>query len=225
MRAARFIKHLPYALGDSRQLGAGAQGYSFWVSGATGRPVQVGASPDQTGNQAILFGYAFAPKNGRMEPSSFYFSGYPLAPANAPVVSQNYTDWAPTRPDPRRTWDQVAGLDPRSLPACQLFDPPPNTRLLGATPARAPTWSHIGRWRPRAEHGGGRRSAFGFPLRSAELVEALSSLAPQKEGPSTSSGRTGGREGIRNLRLAWRAATAPARGSRPRPGGCCRSGS
>ena len=100
-----------------------------------------------------MFGYAFAPRNGRMEPSSFYFSGYPLAPANAPVVSQNYTDWAPTRPDPRRTWDQVAGLDPRSLPACQLFDPPPNTRLLGATPARAPTWAHIGRWRPR----GGRR--------------------------------------------------------------------
>ena len=148
-----FIKHLPYALSDSRQLGPRAQGYSFWVSGATGRPVQVGASPDQTSNQAILFGYAFAPKNGRMEPSSFYFSGYPLAPANAPVVSQNYTDWAPTRPDPRRTWDQVAGLDPRSLPACQLFDPPADTRLLGATPARAPTWAHIGRWRPR----GGRR--------------------------------------------------------------------
>lgn len=149
-----FIKHLPYALGDSRQLGPGAQGYSFWVAAVGGQPVQTGASPDRTPYPAILFGYAFAPVNGRLQPSSFYFSGYPMAPANAPIVSQNYTDWAPTRPDPRRTWDQVAGLDPQTLPACQLFDPPATTRLLGATPARAPTWGHIGRWRPR---GGARR--------------------------------------------------------------------
>lgn len=143
-----FISHLPYAAGDSQQLGGGAQGYSFWVDAATGRPVQTGASPNQTPN-AIMFGYAFAPVNGQMQPQSFYFSGYPFPPANAPVVSQNYTNWAPTRPNPAQTWDQVAGLDPATLPACQLFDPPPRSGLLGATPARAPTWGHIGRWRPR----------------------------------------------------------------------------
>lgn len=145
-----FVSHLPYARSDSERLGTGAQAYSFWVSAAPpGQPMQTGASPDQTDNGGILFGYAFAPRRGALQPQSFYFSGYPLPPANAPIVSQNYTDWAPTRPDPARTWDQVSGLDPATLPACQLFDPPPNTRLVGATPARAPTWAHIGRWRPR----------------------------------------------------------------------------
>jgi hypothetical protein len=144
-----FIKHLPYAARDSRQLGPGAQAYSFWVAAQGGQPIQTGVSPDRTNFPAIMFGYAFAPVNGRLQPSSFYFSGYPMAPANAPFVSQNYTDWAATRPDPARTWDQVAGLDPQTLPACQLFDPPANTRMLGAAPARAPTWGHIGRWRPR----------------------------------------------------------------------------
>ena len=141
-----FISHLPYAAGDSSRLGPGAQAYSFWVSAANGRPVQTGASPDQTANQAILFGYAFAPTGGALQPQSFYFSGYPLPPANAPIVSQNYTNWAPTRPDPARTWNRVSGLDPSRLPACQLFDPPQGSALQ-ATPARAPTWGHIGRWR------------------------------------------------------------------------------
>src|SRR6185295_4865440 len=138
-----FITHLPYSTGDSQRLGTGAQGYSFWIDGASGKPIQTGASPDRTADQAILFGYAFAPiAGGALQPSSFYFSGYPLPPANAPIVSQNYTNWAPTQPNPAETWNQVAGLDPVTLPACQLFDPPANTRLLGATPARAPTWGH-----------------------------------------------------------------------------------
>ncbi len=144
-----FISHLPYAPGDSQRLGTGAQAYSFWVSAQTGQPMQTGASPDQTANAGILFGYAFAPVNGALQPQSFYFSGYPMPPANAPIVSQNYTDWAPTRPDPAQTWNQVSGLNPATLPACQLFDPPSDTRLVGATAARAPTWGHIGRWRPR----------------------------------------------------------------------------
>lgn len=143
-----FVSHLPYARSDSERLGPGAQAYSFWVAAAPpGRPVQTGASPDQTANGAILFGYAFAPRGGQLQPQSFYFSGYPLPPARAPIVSQNYTDWAPTQPNPAQTWDQVSGLDPATLPQCQLFDPPADTRLLGATPARAPTWAHIGRWR------------------------------------------------------------------------------
>jgi hypothetical protein len=100
-----FIKHLPYSKGDSEQLGKGGQGYSFWISGATGGPVQTGASPDRTQEEAILFGYAFAPVNGVVQPQSFYFSGYPKSPANAPIVSQNYTNFAPTQPDSAKTWE------------------------------------------------------------------------------------------------------------------------
>jgi hypothetical protein len=142
-----FVTHLPYSSGDSQRLGTGAQGYSFWVGPETGKPIQTGASPDRTADQAILFGYAFAPLAGTLQPSSFYFSGYPLPPANAPIVSQNYTNFSATKPDPKTTWDQVAGIDPDTLPLCQLFDPP--ATLLTAAPKRAPTWSDIGRWRRR----------------------------------------------------------------------------
>lgn len=142
-----FVSHLPYSSGDSQRLGTGAQGYSFWVDAKTGKPIQTGASPDRTLDGAILFGYAFAPvASGALQPSSFYFSGYPLPPADAPIVSQNYTNWTPTQPDPAKTWNQVAGLDPNTLPLCQLFDPP-STGMLQAAPKQAPTWSDIGRWK------------------------------------------------------------------------------
>ena len=138
-----FVKHLPYSSGDSERLGAGAQAYSFWVDAESGKPIQTGASPDQTDHPAILFGYAFAPVNGVLQPQSFYFSGYPLPPANAPIVSQNYTNFRATKPDPATTWNQVSGLDIASLPKCQLFDPPA-TLLQGGK--HAPTWKDIGRW-------------------------------------------------------------------------------
>jgi hypothetical protein len=118
-----FITHLPYAKGDSAQLGGGAQAYSFWV-GADGKPFQTGVRPDQTNNQGVMFGYAFAPVNGKLQPQSFYFSGFPLDPPNAPFVSQNYSDWAPTKPDPAKTWNQVSGLDPKTLPACNVMGAP-----------------------------------------------------------------------------------------------------
>lgn len=140
-----FISHLPYAAGDSAQLGSGAQAYSFWISPSTGAPVQTGASPDQTANEEILFGYAFAPVNGRLQPSSFYFSGNPGPPDNAPIVSQNYTNWAPTQPNARETWDQVSGLVPSALPACNIM-PPPQTAASLTSRRRPPTWSDIGRW-------------------------------------------------------------------------------
>lgn len=139
-----FISHLPYSTGDSQRLGGGAQGYSFWVDGATGKPIQTGVSPDRTADQAIMFGYAFAPAGGEMKPQSFYFSGYPLPPANAPIVTQNYTNWAATKPDPK-IWEQVANIDPDSLPLCQLFDPP--ATMLRAAPKAHPTWGDIGRWK------------------------------------------------------------------------------
>ena len=148
-----FISHLPYSAGDSARIGPGGQGYSFWIAADGGKVVQTGASPDRTADQAILFGYGFkADASAQQVPQSFYFSGYPLAPANAPIVSQNYTSFAPVRPDPAKTWNQVSGLDPATLPACHLFDPvsSPKDALMGkSVGARAPTWGDIGRWRKR----------------------------------------------------------------------------
>jgi hypothetical protein len=43
---------------------------------------------------------------------------------NAPIISQNYTDFAMIKPDPSNTWAKVQALDPRSLPKCGLFKPP-----------------------------------------------------------------------------------------------------
>jgi hypothetical protein len=41
----------------------------------------------------------------------------------------------------------VKGLDPKTLPQCQLFDPPSLSEgMLGAAPKKkAPTWGSIGR--------------------------------------------------------------------------------
>jgi hypothetical protein len=162
-----FISHLPYAAGDSAQLHDRVQGYSFWVSGANGQPIQVGVRPDRTKDQAIMFGYAFdrRPTRDRVDrkaepyrhPQSFYFSGYPLPPANAPIVSQNYTSFAMVKPGPKKTWDLVSKLDPKTLPACQLFNPPstapsttpgtPSTTPALAAP-RAPTWGDL---KPKAK--------------------------------------------------------------------------
>ena len=160
--ARDFIKHLPYASDDSKRI-PGVAGYSFWVTQAGGI-LQVGASPDRTADEGILFGYAFDTKATRdrvdksaapyRHPQSFYFSGVPPIPGipspNAPIVSQNYTDFAMIKPDPAKTWAQVSSLDPNALPKCQLFNPPsppwpPTTALKAGKPAAAPTWGGIGR--------------------------------------------------------------------------------
>ena len=62
---------------------------------------------------AILFGYAFAPRGGALQPRASISRAIRCRPPDAPIVSQNYTDWAPTQPDPAQTWDQVSGLDPQ----------------------------------------------------------------------------------------------------------------
>jgi hypothetical protein len=142
-----FIKHLPYSKEDSAQIGADGQGYSFWISAGEGTPVQTGVKPVSDVQNYIMFGYGFAPKDGKIMPQSFYFSGFPNPPANAPFVSQNYTDFRVVKPDPKETWDQVGKLDPASLPQCQLFDPPKDSKLLEGTTKQAPTWSDIGRWK------------------------------------------------------------------------------
>lgn len=132
-----FVKHLPYALADSRRLGMKVQAYAFWL-GSNGKPMQVGVVPDQTQKAGILFGYDFdsEPTPDRADkslvpyrhPQSFYFSGVPAPVPNAPIVSQNYTDFAAIRPDPAKTWSEVSGLDPAKLPQCQLFNPPAENR-------------------------------------------------------------------------------------------------
>jgi hypothetical protein len=150
-----FIKHLPYSKADSQRLAVKAQAYSFWVSQA-GKMMQTGAKPDRTKDEDILFGYAFdaTPTPDRVDktaapyrhPQSFYFSGFPLDPPSAPIVSQNYTDFAMIRPDPAATWAQVSGLDPRTLPKCQLFEPPtPASPEALVARKKAPTWGSIGR--------------------------------------------------------------------------------
>ena len=128
-----FIKHLPYSKGDSERLGSRVQGYSFWTSPEGNRPpIQVGVSPDRTKDGAVLFGYAFhsdwtedrtsgaEPTLYRL-PQSFYFSGWPADPPNAPIVSQNFYDFSFTKPDPATTWDLVAQLAKgQPIPVCRF---------------------------------------------------------------------------------------------------------
>ena len=128
-----FIKHLPYNAGESGHLGGAIHAYSRLV---------------QPGN--ILFGYAFykdatpdAADPGAApyrHPQSFYFAGYPFDPPNAPIVSQNYSNFRSEKPDPAKTWDQVARMCPAKPQWCCLFsDDCPDARA-GAAPA-ATQWS------------------------------------------------------------------------------------
>lgn len=142
-----FIKHLPYSREDSARAGPGGQAYSFWVVGDpdapnAGEPIQTGAHPDRTADGAILFGYAFAPVKGKMQPQSFYFSGFPASPPDAPIVAQVYTGFEETKPDPRQTWDKVRKLDPGQIPACKVMQgsPPPAAALKAGKGKRPPTW-------------------------------------------------------------------------------------
>jgi hypothetical protein len=148
--ARDFIKHLPYSKGDSERLGGRVQAYSFWTNPDPKKPpIQVGASPDRTADRSVLFGYAFrsawepdAVNNSAApyrHPHSFYFSGYPLTPPNAPIVSQNYTEFAMTRPNPATTWDLVARISGgKKVPACNLFG---SQEAEVAAGVKAPTWA------------------------------------------------------------------------------------
>ena len=132
-----FIKHLPYSPVDSSHLGGTIQGYSMTPGG-------------------ILFGYAFykeptpdsydktaAPYR---HPQSFYFAGYPVDPPNAPIVSQNYTDFRMEQPDPGKTWDQVAKMCPAKPQWCCLFASDcPDAQPQMSKPAVSPDWSKIKR--------------------------------------------------------------------------------
>jgi hypothetical protein len=127
-----FIKHLPYSGTDSKRLGGRVQGYSFWTSpNSSCPPIQVGASPDQTSIGGVLFGYAFESQwradsvdplaTPYRHPHSFYFSGWPKVPPNAPIVSQNFTELAAIKPDPAETWDLVARFSGgEQIPMCNF---------------------------------------------------------------------------------------------------------
>lgn len=159
-----FIKHLPYAGSDGARLNGLVNGYSFWIN-VDGKPFQTGASPDQTSHHGILFGYAFyaTPTPDLVDksvapyphPHSFYFSGVPYLSQvplpNAPIVSQNYTDFAMLKPDPQKTWDKVLHMDTKGLPECQLFNPPSGASHSGKSlrPLKSviPTWDTLGQAR------------------------------------------------------------------------------
>ncbi len=110
-----FIKHLPYSKERSERLNNAVQAYAIEV-----------------GPQKILFGYAFDstptadsfdPKAAPYRhPQSFYFSGYPGNPPDAPIVSQNYMNFRMQRPDPKETWDQVPKMCPPKPEWCCLFE-------------------------------------------------------------------------------------------------------
>jgi hypothetical protein len=142
-----FIRHLPYSKSDSEQIGPDGQGYSFWVDAKDGKPVQTGVKPVKNTLNYIMFGYGFDQQNGTVMPQSFYFSGFPLQPANAPIVSQNYTDFKVEKPDPAETWDLVSNLVPEDQELCELFDPPKKLDAMVKGAKRAPTWNDIGRWK------------------------------------------------------------------------------
>lgn len=59
-------------------------------------------------------------------PQSFYFSGSPTIPPNAPIVSQNYTNFRMEKPK-SETWDELAKICSPEPEWCCLFpsDCPP----------------------------------------------------------------------------------------------------
>jgi hypothetical protein len=143
-----FIKHLPYSPKDGAQLNNRVQGYSFWVSSQDSSVIQVGASPEPDPKyKGLLFGYAFMSKATKdrvlrsakayRHPQSFYFSGYadPSA-ATAPIISQNYTNFAIVKPDPKETWDLISTTEiPQQCP--QKFFP------ITPLSERWPSWGDL----------------------------------------------------------------------------------
>ncbi|MCB9543634.1 MAG: hypothetical protein H6703_14465 [Myxococcales bacterium] len=119
-----FIKHLPYSAEDSAHLGGSLQAYRYIAPGD------------------IWFAYAFYkdqwldPDKKYLRPQSFYFSGTPTTPPDAPFVSQNYTDFRIQKPDPTKTWDRALAMCTGNPPPCQLFDPPAADATLRAAPRR-----------------------------------------------------------------------------------------
>ncbi|HVK54528.1 MAG TPA: hypothetical protein VM532_05800 [Burkholderiales bacterium] len=135
-----FIKHLPYNPKESEHLGGTIQAYSRMVP------------------PGILFGYAFEEvptvdsfnraATPYRHPQSFYFSGQPTSPPDAPIVSQNYTSFRMQKPDPKVTWDKVGEMCPAKPQWCCLFDgdcPAPQA-VEGQAPQAAPQATQAPGW-------------------------------------------------------------------------------
>ena len=116
-----FIKHLPYSPIDSSRL-PDIQAYSLETPGPN--------------DSSILFGYAYnstytmddaanrTEDKPYRHPNQFYFSGFPLPPVKAPIVTQIYTNFQSIPPNADDTWNmvgQMCALQP--LPKCALFNP------------------------------------------------------------------------------------------------------
>lgn len=76
------------------------------------------------------------------KPQSFYFSGVPYSEQtplpNAPIVSQNFSNFAQVRPDPAKTWDLVTKMCVGPIPDCHLFNrPATETASASAVGAKA----------------------------------------------------------------------------------------
>jgi hypothetical protein len=141
-----FIQHLPYNPQQSQHLESSIQAYSITVP------------------PGILFGYSFyatpAPDSANpalppyRHPQSFFFSGSPTVPPDAPIVSQNYDNFRAQKPTPAQTWDQVASTCPKDPPWCCLFEtdcPLLGEKAVGGPAAArtpAPSWADM---EPRAE--------------------------------------------------------------------------
>ncbi|MFT4977441.1 MAG: hypothetical protein ACI8S6_003346 [Myxococcota bacterium] len=122
-----FIRNLPYSAEDSSHLSDTLQAYRYV------------ADPQ---DRAIWFGYSFYrdrwadAEKQHLLPHSSYFTGSKTDPPDAPIVSQNYTDFRILAPDPAETWQRVGRectADP--LPICHPFDT--STEALEATPGGA----------------------------------------------------------------------------------------
>lgn len=122
-----FIKHLVYDPARSAHLGASLQAYARFMGGPLfGHAFEQEARPDFYDKSAPAYRH----------PQSFFFSGYPGGPANAPIVSQNYSNFSMKPPDPRTTWEQVAKVCLPRPEWCCLFkgDCPGKTQDAGAAP-------------------------------------------------------------------------------------------
>jgi len=137
-----FIKHLPYNPAESAHLDGTIQAYSLLL---------------KQDHQSILFGYAYD-KQVRPDaldkaavpyqhPQSFYFSGQPTTPPDAPIVSQNYSNFRMERPDPTKIWDQVTRSCPAQPVWCCLFASDCPDQAAPAAPAatarRPAEWSTL----------------------------------------------------------------------------------
>jgi hypothetical protein len=129
-----FIKHLPYSSADSARVDGKVQAYSMTPGGILfGYAFYKDAQPDSYDSKAAPYRH----------PQSFYFAGYPVDPPNAPIVSQNYTNFSMKRPNPAQTWDQVAKMCPVNPRWCCLFASDcPAAQAAGAA-ATAVDWSKI----------------------------------------------------------------------------------